>query len=492
MRFKLPTAFLLLPLIQVAMIAQPSGVAIRILMGTSDTVSAKWDGSGKVRRADISAIEPWRFDEGDSLNGSQWTISTHLPEIFNSGSQMGPARLPVVPNGVIVRLSSGGNGVALAINTVQGNFEVRPADLTYGKSLSFLDGKVRVDLVPPFEQITNDPQGQNYCRFEGRVWVVWQAWRGGHALTDGCSQTYDVGAAPTLLEVTRDGVTIPAVAAVAKSGLLFILDRATGKPIFGAEERTVPRSDVPGEKSWPTQPFPLKPPPLARSSLTAAEGSRLDPESERFCRELLAKYPNKGPFTPFLTTGSSLFPGNLGGVNWGGLTFDQGSGLIYLAVSNVGAIGKMVPAAAGAKAPNGAPLMPYRNENAYARFVDQNQYPCNQPPWGELVAISANTADIVWRTPLGSYDELESKGVNSAGAVVLGGPISTAGGLVFIAGTNDGHFRAYDSSNGPAVVGEAGWFGRCYSDHLSKCERPAVCSNRRRRLRTYALRREAE
>src|SRR3954470_11756180 len=107
---------------------------------------------------------------------------------------------------------------------------------------------------------------------------------------------YDVAAPPTLVTASRGGKDIPAVAETTKMGLLFVLDRRTGEPVFGAEERPVPTSDVPGEKSWPTQPFPLKPPPLARNSISEGELSTLSPQSHDFCVALLNKYPNRGPY----------------------------------------------------------------------------------------------------------------------------------------------------------------------------------------------------
>ena len=258
---------------------------------------------------------------------------------------------------------------------------------------------------------------------------------------------YDVAAAPALITTMRNGKPVPAIAEITKMGLLFILDRSTGTPIFGAEERPVPVSDVPGEKSWPTQPFPLKPPPLARNSVTVSELSTLTPESAKFCAELLTKFPNEGPYTPFLRNGSTLFPSTMGGGNWGGVAFDPSLHLIFVNTSNLGSTGRME------KAPEGAPVdgsrgMPYVARGGYTRFVDQDHYPCNQPPWGELSAVNADTGDVVWRVPLGSYEELESRGIKNTGAPNVGGPIATASQLVFIAATNDSHFHAFDTRTG--------------------------------------------
>jgi len=246
---------------------------------------------------------------------------------------------------------------------------------------------------------------------------------------------YDISAPPALIDVKRAGKTIPAVAQITKMGLLFILDRTTGKPIFGVEERPVPKSDTPGEESWPTEPFPVKPPPLARMNMTKDDISNRTPESQRFCSEWFSRLRFEGPYTPFGTSPSLLMPGTMGGGNWGGVSFDPQLGYIYVNTSSLGGAGQMVKSAAGAP-------MPYRNTGGYTRFIDQDQYPCQKPPWGELSAVNANTGDIVWRKTLGGYDELEAQGFKNAGAPNMGGSIVTAGGLVFIAATTDSKFRA--------------------------------------------------
>jgi len=252
---------------------------------------------------------------------------------------------------------------------------------------------------------------------------------------------YDLSAPPALVEVKRGGKTIPAVAQITKMGLLFILDRMTGRPVFGVEERPVPRSDVPGENSWPTQPFPLKPPPLARMSMTAADITNRTPEAHKFCAEWFSKLRHQGAYTPFGMTPSLLMPGTMGGGNWGGVSFDPKLGYIFVNTSSLGGTGHMVEAGPGAN-------MPYRNEGGYTRFIDPDQYPCQQPPWGELTAVNANTGDIAWRVPLGNYDEVEAQGLRNAGTPNMGGSMVTAGGLVFIAATTDARFRAFDSRTG--------------------------------------------
>jgi quinoprotein glucose dehydrogenase len=252
---------------------------------------------------------------------------------------------------------------------------------------------------------------------------------------------YDVPAAPTLIDVVKDGRRIPAVAQITKMGLLFLLDRETGKPIYGVEERPVPASDVPGEAAWPTQPFPKKPVPLARTSMTRAEVSKRTPEVEKYCTELFDSLVGRTLYAPFGTRKTLAFPGAMGGGNWGGVSFDPRLGYVFVNTSNLGAIGHLVPAAADAP-------VPWRNESGYMRFLDQERFPCQQPPWGELTAVDVNTGDIAWKVPLGSFPELEAQGLKNWGTPNVGGTIATASRLIFVAATNDARLRAFDSRTG--------------------------------------------
>jgi len=260
---------------------------------------------------------------------------------------------------------------------------------------------------------------------------------------------YDTPAPPVLIDVVRDGKTIPAIAQITKMGLLFILDRLTGKPIFGAEERPVPKTDVPGEESWPTQPFPLKPKPLARNSFKKDEIATVTAEHQEFCTQLFntdGGMYNAGPYTPFQTKVTLLFPGKAGGGNWGGVSFDPKLGYIFVNTQDLGEAGAMVKAEEEGASPayhKGGTLGPF------SRFWDpKKEWPCQQPPWGRLSAINANTGDVVWQIPFGIVDELEAKGVRNTGSPNAGGSVVTAGHLLFIAATTDHRFRAFDSRTG--------------------------------------------
>jgi quinoprotein glucose dehydrogenase len=282
---------------------------------------------------------------------------------------------------------------------------------------------------------------------------------------------YDLSAAPALMEIVRNGRRVPAVAQITKMGLMFIFDRTTGTPIFGIEERSVPQSEVPGEASSSTQPFPVKPAPLARNSMTKADLATVTPEHAAFCKDLWEKNQmyNDGPYTPYDTERNAvILPGTIGGGNWNGVSSDPALGYIFVNITNAGQLGHLEKRDAstpprgrggrGGAAPaqeDGGPAPSAYNKVApidggltRARFWNpETQWGCTAPPWGELIAVNANTGDIAWRVPLGAFDELEAKGIKT-GVPNVGGSIATAGGLVFIAATIDSRFRAFDARSG--------------------------------------------
>ena len=266
---------------------------------------------------------------------------------------------------------------------------------------------------------------------------------------------YDVPAAPTLVDVKRNGRTIPAVAVVTKMALVFIFDRVTGEPIFGLEERPVPQTNVPGEATWPTQPFPLKPPPIARNTFDPAKDFyALTPEHASYCKELWdtnAMY-TKGPYTPPGVEGTMVtFPSTVGGGNWNGFSYDASLGLAFTSVMNLGQVAKMVQGTAR----GGGPQTWVRRSpwgGAVGRFWNpETKIPCSAPPFGELVAVNVNTGDVAWKVPLGFVESLKAKGFDKTGTLNLGGSIATGGGLVFIGATIDCRFRAFESRTGKQV-----------------------------------------
>lgn len=261
---------------------------------------------------------------------------------------------------------------------------------------------------------------------------------------------FDPAAPPVLFEAVRDGRTVPAVAQITKMGILFAFDRVTGKPLYGMEERPVPQSTVPGEKTAATQPFPLKPPPLSRIEFTKEEIYDLTPEHAAFCRGLFDRNKMQigGLYTPFGLGGNVLtFPSTLGGGGWGGVSVDPSLGYLFTNVNNLGQWGHMEKKTDPA---TGAVTYIRTSEyGPYARFWNrETRIPCTKPPFGELVAVDTRTGDVAWRTVLGTVPALEEKGVRNTGAPNLGGSIATAGGLVFIGATNDSRFRAFESATG--------------------------------------------
>ncbi|MGE3179492.1 MAG: pyrroloquinoline quinone-dependent dehydrogenase [Vicinamibacterales bacterium] len=266
---------------------------------------------------------------------------------------------------------------------------------------------------------------------------------------------YDNSATPALVDVVHDGRKIPAVVTVAKSGLMFFLHRETGKPIYTVEERPVPQSDIPGEYTWATQPFPVKPPPLSRLSIRPDEVFKGEPTHEQFCKALVEKIGgvhNYGPYTPYSDKEFRIiFPGQQGGPNFGGVAVDPGLNYVFVNSRDVGGMGRLD------KTPDGDQVAyrrfsPLGRGTFYARFWNpENGQPCQQPPWAHLTAVNANTGEFAWRVPLGTSDALEAAGMKNTGAFGQGGPIATAGGLVFIAGTIDRRFRAFDSRTGQVL-----------------------------------------
>ena len=255
---------------------------------------------------------------------------------------------------------------------------------------------------------------------------------------------YDLAAPPALFDIRRGGRVIPAVAQITKMGLLFVFDRVTGEPVYGIEERPVPQTAIPGEVTAKTQPFPVKPPPLAKNTFRIEEMYDRSPDHARFCKELFETNHMKigGPYTPLPLEGNALFfPSTLGGGNWGGVSVDPSLGLLFVNVMNVAQWAHMEK--------RGSEYVRTSAYGTYARFWNRETHiPCQNPPFGELVAVDLATGDIAWRSVLGRIEALEAVGVRNTGSVNLGGSIATAGGVVFIGATNDSRFRAFESRTG--------------------------------------------
>ncbi len=271
---------------------------------------------------------------------------------------------------------------------------------------------------------------------------------------------YDVASPPVLFDVRRNGVTIPAVGVGSKTGNFFILNRETGQPIFGVEERPVPKTDVAGEVSSPTQPFPLTPRPLAPQSLAADDIWGVDDADRAACRAEIGKLRSEGIFTPPSLRGSLMVPGNIGGMAWGGAAYDRDHDLLIIPTNRLVAEVRLIPRASFEQQRSEGRSIGGDWEFAAQRGTPYgmarrmvlspgHHLPCNRPPWGTLTAVSASTGEVKWEVPLGRLRGTE--GIPQAsewGSIALGGPIVTGGGLIFMAGTLDPAIYAFDVERG--------------------------------------------
>jgi len=287
---------------------------------------------------------------------------------------------------------------------------------------------------------------------------------------------YDNAAPPLLATVRHDGRDVAVVMQATKTGMLYVLDRETGVPVFPVEERPVPSSTVAGERAAPTQPFSTLP-ALSPHRLTADDASGADSADRAACRATIASLRNEGIFTPPGIEGTLVEPSNIGGAHWGGLAWDRTRQLVIVPVNEVAAQVQLLPRAtehsmsepgweyAGMR---GTPYMVRRRI-----LLSPAGVPCTRPPFGSLVAVSLATGTIAWRVPLGSprppkplpaaqsaIGERARSGLTSIGAGAsdsalamlgspnLGGAIVTAGGVVFIGATLDQRLRAFDAETG--------------------------------------------
>jgi quinoprotein glucose dehydrogenase len=268
---------------------------------------------------------------------------------------------------------------------------------------------------------------------------------------------YDVPAQPTLFEWQGPRGPVPALVQATKLGHLFVLDRATGAPLFPVEERPVPQEGaVPGETLAPTQPFPLRPPPLHPATLAADDAFGFTPWDRAKCREAIAALRSDGVFTPPSLQGSLQYPGMVGGINWGGVAVDPERGLLVVNTQRIATrirlltreelhakYGETIPAF-GVEPQQGTPYALER-----APLLGPLGAPCNPPPWGTLAAVDLATGVVSWEVPLGTTRDLAPWPLwLHTGTPNLGGPLVTASGLVFIGATTDFFLRAFDVETG--------------------------------------------
>ena len=283
---------------------------------------------------------------------------------------------------------------------------------------------------------------------------------------------YDFPTAPKLLTVQHDGATVPIVAQPSKQGFVYVFNRITGAPLWPIEERPVPQSDVPGEKSWPTQPFPTAPPPFARQSFTEKDiNPYISEEDQAKVRELLKNSRNEGLYTPPSLQGTIQMPGHNGGANWGSSAVDPRNGRLFVVSKELPVYTKLrAPesvtgpggGAGGGGPPGGGnrppPLPPPNAGEGFIPYVAPVDFMIQPstglsaigPPWSQITAYDLNKGTILWQIPDGEVSALAP--VTGTGShAPRGGPVATGGGVLFVGTSSDRTFRAYDSDTGKVL-----------------------------------------
>ncbi len=272
---------------------------------------------------------------------------------------------------------------------------------------------------------------------------------------------YDIAAQPMLVDIKQKGKSIPAVVVGTKMGIVFILNRETGVPIFPIEELPVAASNVPGEEAFPTQPIPTMPKPLGLQKVTVDDAWGLTQQDKEDAQKRISKFINKGIYTPPSYEGTLVTPGNVGGINWSGMCYDHLTGSIITNINWLAAIIRMVPrekldqlkiedkellrAEIGRQ--EGTPYVMTRDY--LFKVTSEGFIMQTKPPWGTLLSINLETGQKKWEVPLGyMLDPDKYPGAKDWGSLNLGGAIATGGGLVFVAASRDNYFRAYSSKTG--------------------------------------------
>ncbi len=287
--------------------------------------------------------------------------------------------------------------------------------------------------------------------------VVWHFQAVHHDLWD-----YDVASPPLLTTIEHNTKKIDVVLQTTKTGQLFVLDRDTGKPVFPVEERKVPKSNVFAERASPTQPFNTVIPALSPQKFSIDSIFGFTPEDVKSCRDQMTSLRNEGVFTPPDLGGTLVIPSNVGGAHWGGVAFDSNRSIAVVAVNRLASMVQLIPVDQHdtAQARSNAS----RLGDEYTRMhgtpyvmrrkivTAESGVPCSPPPWGSVVAVDLKSGKIKWETPLGDIKNLDPKLKSIPTPIMglpnLGGPIVTAGGLVFIGASMDHFIRAFDTETG--------------------------------------------
>lgn len=269
---------------------------------------------------------------------------------------------------------------------------------------------------------------------------------------------YDVPSPPGSFQIPGVGGGRPALAQSTKMGMIFLLDRETGEPLYPVEERPVPQGGVPGETLSPTQPFPTHPKPLHPYALGPDDVFGFTPFDRGACADLASKYRYEGIYTPPTFEGTIGFPHTSGGMNWGGVAIDTARKLLIVNQVHVAQVVQIVPREEAENLPPEATQYPNEfypmtgTPYAVKRFPLFSPFgaPCNRPPWGSLTAVDLESGEVAWKVPLGNTRDLAPVPLDM-GVPAFGGGLATASGLYFIGASLDRGFRAFDSATGEVL-----------------------------------------
>ncbi len=282
--------------------------------------------------------------------------------------------------------------------------------------------------------------------------IVWSRQLVHHDLWD-----LDTNSAATLVDITKDGVTIPALVQTSKQGFLYVLNRETGEPIYPIEERPAPPSTVPGEQASPTQPYVALPKSVVDDKWPGVFWLA-DAASFGYCSKTAASLKDEGRFTPPSLEGSIVYPGTIGGVEWGGGAVDPTNGIFVVNYSSAVQIYKLIPradydtaAAAGSETGGFFPMAGAPYGIQLTTFLNPIGMPCWNPPYGSIAAYDLKTGEQLWDKPFGQVQKYGFYMPESWGSITLGGPALTASGLIFIGASMDSFVRALDVKTGEVL-----------------------------------------
>jgi quinoprotein glucose dehydrogenase len=284
---------------------------------------------------------------------------------------------------------------------------------------------------------------------------------------------YDLAAQPVLADFPGPGGSVPALIQPTKTGQIFVLDRRTGKPLTKVEEKPVPASTIPGEHASPTQPYSTGMPDFSGPKLSEADMWGITPFDQLYCRIKFRQAAYQGMYMPLRFGSSVRTPGELGGIDWGSVSVDEGRNIVVVnsnlmadwdeLISRDQADREHLFTSRDPRAKD-APKSPYRGAamegTPYGLHFDGFRtalgIPCQRPPYGYLAAVDLRTGKTIWQNPLGNAANSGPWGLSLGlpfrlGTPNIGGSIVTKGGVIFIAATQDKYFRAVDEASGKVL-----------------------------------------